>query len=187
MQQNPEQILISGLKHRDRGAMKELYGLYSGYLTAVCSRYVADADAVRDVLHDSFIKIFSSVDGFEYRGPGSLKAWLTRITVNEALKYLKKSAKEGKILTYSDDEAVGIPDDSGDEINIDDIPPSEIQKMIRRLPEGYRTIFNLFVFEDKSHKEIAEMLGIKENSSASQLHRAKALLSKWINEYRNSN
>ena len=98
-----------------------------------------------------------------------------------------RSAKEGKILTYSDDEAVGIPDDSGDEINIDDIPPSEIQKMIRRLPEGYRTIFNLFVFEDKSHKEIAEMLGIKENSSASQLHRAKALLSKWINEYRNSN
>ena len=59
--------------------------------------------------------------------------------------------------------------------------------MIRRLPEGYRTIFNLFVFEDKSHKEIAEMLGIKENSSASQLHRAKTLLSKWINEYRNSN
>ena len=58
--------------------------------------------------------------------------------------------------------------------------------MIRRLPDGYRTIFNLYVFEEKSHKEIAALLGIKESSSASQLHRAKAQLAKWINEYRNS-
>ena len=66
---------------------------------------------------------------------------------------------------------------------LESVPPSVIQEKGRRLPDGYRTIFNLFVFEDKSHKEIAGILGIKENSSASQLHRAKALLAKWIKEY----
>ena len=71
-----------------------------------------------------------------------------------------------------------------EDLKTEDIPESVIQEMIKKLPDGYRTIFNLYVFEDMSHKEIASMLGIKENSSASQLHRAKAMLAKWINEYR---
>ena len=79
-----------------------------------------------------------------------------------------------------------IPDDEADrDLDVDGIPASVIQDMIRRLPDGYRTVFNLFVFEDMSHKEIARTLGIKENSSASQYHRAKALLAKWLKDYRN--
>ena len=81
-----------------------------------------------------------------------------------------------------DEDIPDVPDEEIPEIS--EIPPSLIQEMIRRLPEGYRTVFNLFVFEGKSHKEIAMLLGIKENSSASQLHRAKALLAGWIREYR---
>ncbi len=182
MQDISEQILAERLKNRDRSAMKELYGLYSGYLNALCSRYITDKDDAKDVLQDCFVKIFMSIDSFQYRGKGSLKAWMSRIVVNHALKYLRKSVRKEALSAQAD--LTSIPDIPEAQLEVADIPEHVIQEMIRRLPDGYRTIFNLFVFEDKTHKEIAALLGIKENSSASQLHRAKAMLAKWITEYR---
>lgn len=183
MSANSEQKLLTGLRNRDRTAMKELYGFYSGYLNGICSRYIADRDAAKDVLQDSFVNIFSSIDNFRFRGEGSLKAWMRKIVVNQALKYLRKSSKNDLFMDTG--SLPDIPEETPDEdMDMNDIPASAIQEMIRRLPDGYRTIFNLYVFEDKSHKEIASMLGIKENSSASQLHRAKAMLARWIKEYR---
>ena len=156
--------------------MKVLYGRYAGYLTAVCARYIPDDDDVKDILQEAFIKIFQSMDRFSWRGEGSLKAWMTRIVVNDALKSLrrKKSLPLSEVLSDRADE---------EEPMFAAVPLQVIQEMIRKLPDGYRTVFNLFVFEDKSHKEIASLLGIKENSSASQLHHAKALLGRWIKEY----
>lgn len=183
MKSTSEQRLVYNLKNGDREAMKDLYGLYSGYLTAVCSRYIPDPDSMKDVLQDSFVKIFSSFDRFQYRGEGSLKAWMRKITVNEALKYIGRTAKDVRV---SMDRMPDVPDTPDEDLQTGNIPASVIQDMIKRLPDGYRTIFNLYVFEEMSHKEIAAMLGIRENSSASQLHRAKALLAKWINEYRKS-
>ena len=162
--------------------MKYLYGLYAGYLNAVCSRYIPDREAAKDVLQDSFVRIFSSAGTFRYRGEGSLKAWMKKIVVNGALKYLQKSSRNCFVTGL--DNFQDIPDDGFDEdYGMNAVSPAVIQEMIRKLPDGYRTIFNLYVFEDKSHKEIAKILNIKENSSASQLHRAKALLAKWIREY----
>ena len=103
------------------------------------------------------------------------------IVINDSLKYLKKTA--GNDILTSADNLPDIPDEE-DGPDVDDIPASVIQEMISRLPDGYRAVFNLFVFEKMSHKEIAGILGIKENSSASQYHRAKALLAKWIENYR---
>ena len=178
----PEQILTERLKNGDRQAMQDLYGLYSGFLNAVCLRYITDRDAAKDILQDSFVKIFSSIDRFRFMGEGSLKAWMKKITVNNALKYLRKSSRNAFIVNTA--TLPDIPEeDDGAAFSPDSVPASVIQEMIRRLPDGYRTIFNLYTFEDKSHREIAEILGIKENSSASQLHRAKALLAKWIKEY----
>ena len=156
--------------------MKMLYGQYVGYLTAVCARYIPDDDEVKDILQDAFIKAFQSMDKFTWRGEGSLKAWLTRIVVNDSLKFLrrKKPVPLSATLTEPIDE---------EEPAFDAVPLEVIQGMIRKLPDGYRTVFNLFVFEDKSHKEIASMLGIKENSSASQLFHAKAMLARWIKDY----
>ena len=156
--------------------MKALYGRYVGYLTAVCSRYIDDDDEVKDVLQDVFIKIFQSMDRFSYRGEGSLKAWMTRIVVNDALKSLRRKKPLPLSPVLSD-----ITED--EEPDFDRVPLDILQGMIRKLPEGYRTVFNLFVFEDKSHKEIASLLGIKENSSASQLHHAKAQVARWIKDY----
>lgn len=177
-----EQKLAERIKKRDNAAMKALYDQYAGYLTAICSRYIDNKEDIRDLMQESFIRIFSSIGSFEYRGEGSLKAWMSRIVTNNALKHIRDNLRNKAIST--EDDIPDIPDEDIPEIS--DIPPSVIQQMIKRLPEGYRTVFNLFVFEEKSHKEIAGILGIKENSSASQLHRAKSMLAGWIREYRNN-
>lgn len=178
----PEQKLAERIKKRDNAAMKALYDQYAGYLTAICSRYIDNKEDIRDLMQESFIRIFSSIGSFEYRGEGSLKAWMSRIVTNNALKHIRDNLRNKAIST--EDDIPDIPDEDIPEIS--DIPPSVIQQMIKRLPEGYRAVFNLFVFEEKSHKEIAGILGIKENSSASQLHRAKSMLAGWIREYRNN-
>ena len=156
--------------------MKMLYDRYVGYLTAVCARYIPDDDEVKDILQEAFIRVFQSMDKFTWRGEGSLKAWLTRIVVNDSLKFLRRK----KPLPLSATMAEPMDEE---EPASDAVPLAVIQWMIRKLPDGYRTVFNLFVFEDKSHKEIASLLGIKENSSASQLFHAKALLARWIKDY----
>ncbi len=184
---DPETTLLEQIRHGDKKAMKELYCHYSGYLNAVCSRYIACDEDVRDVLQESFIKIFSSIDKFCYKGDGSLKAWMSKIAVNESLTLLNKKEKLA-IVQYGSDIPDTIDDNDDDEgPDTGDIPVRAIQAMIRKLPTGYRTVFNLYVFEGKSHKEIAEMLNLKESSSASQLHRAKALLAKMIQEYKSTN
>lgn len=184
---DPEIKLLEQIRHGDKKAMKELYCHYSGYLNAVCSRYMACDEDVRDVLQESFIKIFGSIDKFSYKGDGSLKAWMSRIAVNESLTLLNKKEKLA-IVQYGPDIPDTIDDNDDDEgPDTGDIPVRAIQAMIRKLPTGYRTVFNLYVFEGKSHKEIAEMLNLKESSSASQLHRAKALLAKMIQEYKSTN
>ena len=156
--------------------MRSFYDRYAGYLTAVCSRYVVDRADVKDILQEAFVKIFQSLDRFEYRGEGSVRAWVSRIVVNDSLKSLKSSSR----LSFVDD-LPDIPED--DEPSLPQVPPAVIQEMIKALPDGYRTVFNLFVFEKKSHREIASMLGIKEDSSASQFFRARALLAKNIKNY----
>jgi RNA polymerase sigma-70 factor (ECF subfamily) len=174
--------LLQLLRKDDSSAKKDLYHQYIPYLTAVCSRYIiAEAD-LKDVLQDSFIKIFTSLDKFEYRGVGSLKAWMARIVVNESLKHLKKN-KQYDFVQHQWE----LPDVTNEEVDapdIDDIPAHVIQEMIRQLPAGYRTVFNLYVFEDKSHKEIASILDIKENTSASQYYKAKKKLAEMINVYK---
>lgn len=162
-------------------ALKKFYDIYSGYLTAVCSRYISNSEDVKDILQESFVKIFRAIHKFEYKGAGSLKAWSSRIVVNEALKHININEK----LRLTNVPIWDLPEVMEDEDpDFDDIPASAIMEMIRSLPVGYRTVFNLFIFEKKSHKEIAVMLGIAENSSASQLHRAKNMLVKKIDLYR---
>jgi len=173
-----EQILLDLVKKKDEQAMHALYCRYIKYLAAVCSRYISAEDDVRDVLQDSFLKIFSSIGSFSYRGKGSLKGWMSKIVLNEALKFLQRNCRFNFI--EIDGKEFDIPDDIQ---SSEDIPPPVVYQMIRELPDGYRTIFNLYVVEGKSHKEIASLLGIKESTSASQFHRAKALLAEKIRRY----
>lgn len=175
-----EEELASKCKLADNQARKELYELYGGSLMAICLRYIGDREAAEDVLHDGFVRIFQSIGQFTYQGVGSLKAWLSRVMVNEALGYLRKRNQ----LAQQEVLMEQLPDTKEDDDGVGDIPQAELMKMIAELPDGYRTVFNLYVFEDKSHKEIAQLLGITEHTSSSQFYRAKTLLAKKINEYR---
>ncbi len=173
-----EQVLLQQVIHGDRTAQRELYSRYSGCAASVAMRYVADTEAMKDVLQESFVKIFTSLSQFEYRGEGSLKAWVMRIVVNMSLNYLKRRARFVEAERIPD-----VPDDHDEEPDLMRVPPERLMAMIGELPPGYRTVLNLFVFERKSHQEIARLLGIKENSSASQYLRAKKLLAKKIKNY----
>ena len=171
-----ERELVRLVRSGDPSGTRTLYERYVGYLTAVCSRYVPDRAAVKDILQDAFISIFTRIVDFEFRGEGSLRAWMTRIVVNAALKSLRGSGR----LSYVEE----LPDREQEDLEtLPQVPPAVLADMIKALPDGYRTVFNLFVFEKKSHKEIAELLGIKENSSASQFFRARALLARQIKDY----
>jgi|LFRM01.1.fsa_nt_gb RNA polymerase sigma-70 factor (ECF subfamily) len=174
--------LLQRVRKGESSAMKEIYHHHIPYLTAVGARYIiAEAD-LKDVLQESFIKIFTSIDKFEYRGVGSLKAWMSRIVVNESLKLLK--SKERFDFVQNEWELPEVENEENSPSDLDDIPAKAIQEMIRELPTGYRTVFNLYVFENKSHKEIASILNIKENTSASQYHKAKNRLAEEINKYK---
>lgn len=177
-----EQRLLSLVQRGDDEAMRAVYSCYARYLSAVCARYIPNDEDVKDVLQESFLRIFDGIGSFEYRGKGSLKGWLTKITVNEALKFIRRNDKIEfvDISSHQDIQPEEEPD-------IDSIPSSVIFQLIRELPDGYRTIFNLYVIENRSHKEIAALLGIKESTSASQLHRAKSLLATKIRQYNNFN
>lgn len=176
-----ERILLNQARDGDSVAQRSIYMLHIRYLTAVCSRYILNPEDVKDVLQDSFIKIFSALNTFEFRGSGSLRSWMSRIVVNESLKFLKRARTfEFAELTAVEDT---IPFEGPD---LDLVPTGVIYELIRQLPDGYRTIFNLYIIEGKSHKEIARMLNIKEGTSASQLHRAKAMLASRIIEYQST-
>lgn len=179
-----EQELTERCRAGDNLARKELYERYAGRMLCVCLRYAGDRETAQDLMHDGFLKLFDSFDKFTWRGEGSLRAWMERVMVNTALQYLRRNDVMNQASTLEDaPEAYEEPDAS----SIDAIPQQILMRFISELPAGYRTVFNLYVFEEKSHKEIARLLGINEKSSASQLTRAKASLATRVREWMKEN
>ena len=179
---NEEQRLVKRLQEGDKTVAREFYTRYGGSLAGVCVRYIADEEDVKDVIQNALVHIFSHITDFKYRGNGSLEAWGVRIAVNESLKFLRTKVQYELLQPDYD-----VIDDSEDDPSVRDIPPDIIRQMLNRLPTGYRTVLNLYVFEGKNHQEIARLLGIKKDSSASQLLRAKSMLAKMIRKYNNNN
>ena len=157
-----------------------MYEKYSARLLAVCTRYTGDRDAAEDILHDSFMTIFKKLDGLDFRGEEKLYGWMRSIAVHQCIDWLRKRKRAPEPL----DEVPDIPDEGGGEPEgVRKIPPEVLFRMIKELPDGYRTIFNLFCLDGYSHAEIAGMLGIKEKTSSSQYFRARALLAQKIKNY----
>lgn len=148
-------------------------------MLAVCYRYVGDIDEAHDVLHDAFIKIFSN---FTFRGECSLTTWMTRVMMTQSIDYLRRKQRFNQLIV-SDDHLPDVVDEAEAAESGSQLSEEILMQFVAELPDGCRTVFNLYVFEEKSHKEIARLLHIKEHSSTSQLHRAKSLLAKRIKEY----
>ena len=180
---NDEQRLVKRLQRGDKSAARELYARYADRLAGICSRYITNEEDLKDVFQNALVNIFSHIGDFKYRGEGSLQAWAAKVVVNESLMFLKKKKRYEEF--PSDYEVPDVTDE--DLFSRNDISPDVIQQMLSRLPIGYRTVLNLYVLEGKSHQEIARLLGIKENSSASQLHNARKMLTEMIRKYKKDN
>lgn len=170
--------LVERIRQKDQRAMTELYQQYVEELSSVCYRYVTQENDAKDVLQNSFVKIFTSIESLEYRGEASFKGWMKKVVANEALCYLKNRKK----LLLVEQDAANIQTEFEEEPEPERVSPDNLHQLIQELPDGYRTVLNLFVFEGYSHRQIAELLGISEATSASQLFYAKRLLAKKIKD-----
>lgn len=167
--------LIDGCLLNNRQAQKELYDLMSPKMFAVCMRYCSNRELAQDVLQEGFVKVFTNLT--KYRGEGSFEGWVRKIFVNTAVEHFRK---ESRMFPVTDAESIllSLPQDSV----YDHLEVEDILRFIQQLSTGYRTIFNLYVMEGYSHKEIAEMLNISEGTSKSQLARARYILQRLITE-----
>lgn len=178
-----EKLLIDGCRKGESWARKQIYETYAPLMMSVCMRYVNNRETAQDLLQEGFIKIFTRFDTFT--GTGSLGGWIRRIFVTTSLEYLR--TKDALKLSVHIDETE-IPPAYTDESALDRMSTEELLNCLAELPEGYRTVFNMYAIEGYSHKEIAAILGISEITSRTQFIRAKNALQKKVqtlmdNEY----
>jgi len=167
--------LIAGCKDGKPWAQKEIFEQYASVMLSVCVRYVSDMETARDILQDGFIKLFTKIDS--YTGAGSFAGWVRRIFVTTALEYLRQ--KDALKQSSSIEEYSNLIVDNDLSI-LDKISADDLMNCIAKLPDGYRTVFNLYAIEGYSHIEIAGMLEINESTSRSQFMRARKILQKNV-------
>lgn len=165
--------LIQDCIRQKRESQYRLYNLLSGKMFAVCLRYCNDREAAEDVLQEGFVKVFQHLEKF--RGEGSFEGWVRRIFINTAVEHFRKSNRLKTDLTLEAVEMYAEAYKVSDALELEDL-----MKFIQKLSPGYRTVFNMYVIEGYSHKEISEMLEISEGTSKSQLARARYLLQKMV-------
>lgn len=175
-QQMSEEEILEGCKANREECQKLLFEKYSRLMTGVCMRYADRYEEAQDIVQDGFIKVFKKIETFT--GKGSLEGWIRRIMVNTALDHLRRTKAE-RFNVSVDDVEFKLKDKQ--EI-IASMQADDLLKIIRTLPVGYRTVFNMYAIEGYTHKEIAKELDISENTSKSQYSRARALLQKKLEE-----
>lgn len=171
-----QQLVRDCLKSKAE-AQKLLYEHFAETMLGVCYRYTKSINDAEDVLQDGFVKVFRNLQ--QYKADGELGAWIRRIMVNTALNFLKKNRRYQDDLCFTDNFLHPVSDENP----IIALEAKELAELIRQLPPGYQTIFNLHAVEGYSHVEIGQMLGITNNTSRSQYARARALLINWIEKY----
>ena len=175
------QQLIAACKKQDITAQRELYETYAPRMMGLCLKYCKDYDAAQDLLHDGFIKVFTQIK--KYSGSGSFEGWMRKVFVNTVLEHFRKEKNNFLMISDIEESQVEVTDENLERLLNDDITEEALLNMIQQMPTGYRTVFNLYVFEEMTHKEIAEKLGIKENASRSQFSRAKSYLKNKVSGY----
>lgn len=170
--------LIQGCLNGDRRAQQQVYKMYYGKMKAVCLRYTKDADEALDVLQEGFIRVFQNLE--RYTGSGSFEGWVRRIMVNLAIDHFRSNKHQFVVL----DDAVGAEswDDEEDDGQDDpyDFKPHQIIEAMQKLTPAYRTVFNLYVFENYTHQDIADALGISVGTSKSNYAKARRNMKKLL-------
>jgi RNA polymerase sigma-70 factor (ECF subfamily) len=180
-QDNLKQI-VEGCLKGERRSQERLFTMFYGKMMAVSMRYIGDRDSAQEVLQVSFLKVFDKLEHFDFSG--SLEGWIRRIVSNTAIDHLRK-AKKDPFLSDQDNDFKSMAADPMQEQEIlahTQLKAEFAQKAIEKLSPAYRTVFNLYVIEELSHKEIAELLGISEGTSKSNLAKAKMNLQRHLKE-----
>jgi RNA polymerase sigma-70 factor (ECF subfamily) len=174
--------IAKGCLQLKRSAQKELYDRYIKKMNAVCRRYVSDKDEIKDVLQEGFIKVFENIE--KYRGDGPLEAWIRRIIVNTVLTYIRKNKSDIFIKSEGQEQEVNnlsdTEEEEGNSIFNADFNKEDLMNAIESLPENYKIIFNLYCMENYSHREISQLLSLKEESSRTRLNRARKMLQEHL-------
>lgn len=174
--------IVRSCLNGDRDSQKVLYEAFYGKMFAVCIRYTGDYYEAQDVLHDGYIKIFSRLDSF--KNEGSIEGWIRRIIVNNSIDYIKQR-KRLFIDNIDDKRLENIEDEHFAEVELEKLnqmKANQVIELIQKLSPAYRTVFNMYVIEDYSHKEIAEILKISVGTSKSNLSKAKIRLREIFKE-----
>jgi RNA polymerase sigma-70 factor (ECF subfamily) len=169
-----DQIINKAIK-KNRRAQNELYAHYGHVWYSICLRYHKNSEEAKDALQNALIKIYSKIKQFD-KSKGDFKSWSCKIVVNENLMLIRKNKNFLREFDDTYDESIL----DSEETAIDILSAAELTKMVQQLPDGYRTIFNLYVIEGYSHEEIATMLNISKGTSKSQLFKAKKLLKRKL-------
>ncbi len=171
-----ESDLISGCLDGNRRMQEELYRRFSPRMYAVCLRYAGNAEEAEDILQEGFIKVYKKLGSF--RGEGSFEGWIRRIFVNTAIEHFRRK-RYLQPVTEKEESTV-----EGTYLSVlDELAERDILDLIRELSPGYRTVFNMYVVEGYTHKEIGEIMGISEGTSKSQLSRAKVILQEMVKKH----
>ena len=171
-----ESDLLRGCMDGNRRMQEELYRRFSPRMYAVCLRYAGNAEEAEDILQEGFIKIFKKLDSF--RSEGSFEGWVRRIFVNTAIEHFRRKRY---LMPVTEKEENTI---EGNYVSVlDELAEKDILALVQELSPGYRTVFNMYVVEGYTHKEIADMLGISEGTSKSQLSRAKVILQDMVRTF----
>jgi len=169
-----EETLVKECVSGNAKAQKELFNAFAPKMLAVAMRYISDKERAEDVLQDAFIKVFKNIHNFKL--DGSLEGWVRRIVVNTALDQLRKNKKH-----QTDVELDNVSFELKQSNHIEpQLQADYLMTLVESLPDGYRTVFNLFAIEGYSHKEIADMLEITESTSKSQYSRARSVLREML-------
>lgn len=174
--------IIEGCLKNDRRSQEDLFKLYYGKMLSVCMRYISDRDTAQEVLQEGFIKIFDKLGAFDFKG--SFEGWIRRIIANTAIDHIRKSKNSPLLSDNDNDFVLGTenPMVEKEDLELSELKGEIAMEAIQKLSPAYRAVFNLYVLEDYSHREIGEMLGISEGTSKSNLAKAKANLQKILIE-----
>lgn len=172
-EQYDEISLIKACSKGDNKAFKKIYDKHSGTMYSICLRYMNSPDEAKDVLQDGFIKVFKNMSRFTFSG--SFEGWMKRIFVNTSIEHIRKRKAHLDVSELNTNELK-----LTDKIETGSMDAEKMMELVQKLPTGYRTVFNMFIVDGYSHKEISAHLGINENTSKSQLFKARKQLQVWL-------
>jgi len=172
--------IVQGCQANQPKYQRMLYEQFAGKLMGICIRYCRNEELAKDALQESFVKIFTKIDGF--KNESNIATWMTRIAINTTLNHLRQGKRyqfidDNENLAHTIENLHDVDTDS-----LEKLSQGELIKMLQELPDGYRIVFNMFAVEGYTHKEIADTLGINEGTSKSQLNRARKHLQQLVQE-----